>query len=61
MAENAKSMVLPVVLAAVVAGVGRAVFLRIMAERAARENRITVTLDESTLARISEALRGTKL
>ena len=54
-------MVLPVVLAAVAAGVGRAVFLRIMAERAARENRITVTLDESTRARISEALRGTKL
>ncbi|MCI0140453.1 hypothetical protein KNN17_02550 [Arthrobacter bambusae] len=59
MAENAKSMVLPVVLAAVFAGLGRMVFQRIMADRAARENRISVPPDASARAKISDALRGT--
>lgn len=59
MAENAKSMVLPVVLAAVFAGLGRVVFQRIMDERAAaRENRISVPPDASARAKISDALRG---
>ncbi|MFH5879724.1 hypothetical protein [Arthrobacter sp. NA-172] len=59
MAENAKSMVLPVVLAAVIAGLGRVIFQRMVADRAARENRISVPPDASTRAKISAALRGT--
>ncbi|MCD4851254.1 hypothetical protein LN996_10575 [Arthrobacter sp. AK01] len=57
MAEKPKSMVLGVVAAAVFAGLGRMVIQKIMADRAARENRVTAPLDAETRARISDALR----
>ncbi|MNR59243.1 hypothetical protein D3C85_1804530 [compost metagenome] len=57
MAEKPKSMVLGVVAAAVFAGLGRMVVQKIMADRAARENRVTAPLDAETRARISDALR----
>lgn len=57
MAEKPKSMVLGVVAAAVIAGLGRMVIQKIKADKAAREHRVTVPLDEETRARISDALR----
>ncbi|MBT2514147.1 hypothetical protein [Arthrobacter sp. ISL-30] len=57
MAEKGKSVVLPVVVAAVFAGLGRMVVQKIKADRAAKENRISVHLDESIRARISDAIR----
>jgi hypothetical protein len=57
MAEKGKSVVLPMVVAAVFAGLGRMVVQKIKADRAAKENRISVHLDESIRARISDAIR----
>lgn len=57
MAENPKSMVLGVVAAAVFAGLGRMVFQKIKADKAAREQHLTAPLDAATRARISDALR----
>jgi len=58
MAGNLKSMVLPVVAAAVFAGLGRMVVQKIKLDRAARENRSVALLDAAARARISAALRG---
>ncbi|MFP3580034.1 hypothetical protein SB659_10685 [Arthrobacter sp. SIMBA_036] len=59
MAEKPRSMVLGVMAAAVVAGLGRMVIQKIKAERAARESTLTtVPLDAQTRARISDALRN---
>lgn len=58
MAEKPKSMVLGVVAAAVLAGLGRMVIQKIKADKAARDHRVTVPLDAETRARISDALRG---
>ncbi|MBO1268145.1 hypothetical protein [Arthrobacter cavernae] len=60
MAEKPKSMVLGVVVAAVFAGLGRMVFQKVKADRAAREQHVTAPLDEATRARISDALRTPK-
>ncbi|MGR0161580.1 hypothetical protein [Paenarthrobacter nitroguajacolicus] len=57
MAEKPKSMVLGVVAAAVFAGLGRMVIQKIMADKAARETRVTAPLNEETRAKISRALR----
>ncbi|MFJ5955907.1 hypothetical protein ACIQC5_08100 [Paenarthrobacter sp. NPDC092416] len=57
MAEKPKSMVLGVVVAAVFAGLGQMVIRKIKADRAARDNRVTVPLDAETRAKISDALR----
>lgn len=57
MAEKPKSMVLGVVAAAVFAGLGRMVIQKIMADRAARGNRMAAPLDAETRAKISDALR----
>jgi hypothetical protein len=57
MAEKGRSVVLPVVAAAVFAGLGQLVVRKIMADRAAREKRISVHLDESIRAKISDAIR----
>jgi hypothetical protein len=51
-------MVLPVVAAAVFAGLGRMVARKIMMDRAARENHSVAVLDAAARARISAALRG---
>ncbi|WP_284979202.1 hypothetical protein [Arthrobacter sp. fls2-241-R2A-200] len=59
MAEKPRSMVLGVMAAAVVAGLGRMVIQKIKADRAARERTLTtVPLDAQTRARISDALRN---
>ncbi|MGW9415769.1 hypothetical protein [Arthrobacter cupressi] len=58
MAGNVKSMVLPVVAAAVFAGLGRMVVQKIKLDRAARENHSVAVLDAAARARISAALRG---
>ncbi len=57
MAENPKSVVLPVVAAAVFAGLGRMVLQKIKADRAARESNVAGTMDEETRARISKVVR----
>lgn len=57
MAEKPKSMVLGVVAAAVFAGLGRMVIQKILADRAAREHRVTAPLDKEMRAKISDALR----
>ncbi|MFW0771929.1 hypothetical protein ACLRGI_02025 [Paenarthrobacter nitroguajacolicus] len=57
MAEKPKSMVLGVVAAAVFAGLGRMVIQKMLADRAAREQRLTAPLDKETRAKISDALR----
>ena len=57
MAEKPKSMVLGVVAAAVFAGLGRMVIQKVMADRAARNSRVTAPLDAETRAKISDALR----
>ena len=57
MAENSKSVLLPVVAAAVFAGLGRMVFQKIKADRAARETRVTGPVDEKTRQWISDVVR----
>ena len=51
-------MVLGVVAAAVLAGLGRMVIQKIRADKAARDHRVTAPLDAETRAKISDALRG---
>jgi hypothetical protein len=57
MAEKSKSVLLPVVAAAVFAGLGRMVLQKIKADRAARETKLAGPMDEKTRAWISEVVR----
>ncbi|WP_445155410.1 hypothetical protein ACTWLI_04120 [Arthrobacter sp. Hor0625] len=57
MAEKSKSVLLPVMAAAVFAGLGRMVFQKIRADRAARSTKVAGPLDEKTKAWISEVVR----
>ena len=57
MAENSKSVLLPVVAAAVFAGLGRMVLQKIKADRLAREQRTAGPVDEKTRQWISDVVR----
>ncbi|GGH96274.1 hypothetical protein ACFFGR_23605 [Arthrobacter liuii] len=57
MAENSKSVLLPVVAAAVFAGLGRMVFQKVKADRLVRESRVVGPLDEKTRQWISDVVR----
>ncbi len=57
MAEKPKSVLLPVVAAAVFAGLGKMVLQKVRADRAARESRVAGPLDDKTRAWISEVVR----
>ncbi|MDT0170713.1 hypothetical protein [Pseudarthrobacter sp. BRE9] len=57
MAENSKSVLLPVVAAAVFAGLGRMVFQKIKADRLARQTRVAGPVDEKTRQWISDVVR----
>ena len=57
MAQKPRSVVLPVVAAAVFAGLGRMVLQKVLADRAARETNVAGSLDEKTRAWISEVVR----
>ncbi|MET4590976.1 hypothetical protein ACS5PJ_13350 [Pseudarthrobacter sp. YS3] len=57
MAEKSKSVLLPFVAAAVFAGLGRMVFQKILADKAARENRVAGPVDEKTRQWISDVVR----
>jgi len=57
MAENSKSVLLPVVAAAVFAGLGRMVFQKVKADRLARETRVAGPEDEKTRQWISDVVR----
>jgi hypothetical protein len=57
MAENSKSVLLPVVAAAVFAGLGRMVLQKIKADRQARNTRTAGPVDEKTRKWISEVVR----
>ncbi|MDQ1595133.1 MAG: hypothetical protein QOH40_1689 [Arthrobacter pascens] len=57
MAEKPKSVLLPVIAAAVFAGLGRMVLQKIKADRAARNNRTAGPVDEKTRQWISDVVR----
>ncbi|MFC9770713.1 MULTISPECIES: hypothetical protein [unclassified Pseudarthrobacter] len=57
MAENSKSVLLPVMAVAVFAGLGRMVFQKIQADRRARETRTAGPVDEKTRQWISDVVR----
>lgn len=57
MAENSRSVLLPVMAAVVFAGLGRMVLQKIKADRAARENRVAGPVDEKTRQWISDVVR----
>ena len=57
MAEKSKSVLLPMVVVAVFAGLGRMVLQKIKADRAARDHRVTGPVDEKTRQWISEVVR----
>jgi hypothetical protein len=57
MAEKSRSMLLPVMAAAVFAGLGRMVLQKIKADRFARENRVAGPMDEKTRQWISDVVR----
>ncbi|HET8878839.1 MAG TPA: hypothetical protein VFN00_05260 [Arthrobacter sp.] len=57
MAQKPRSVVLPVVAAAVFAGLGRMVLQKVLADRAARASNVAGPLDEKTRAWISEVVR----
>ena len=57
MAEKSRSILLPVVAAAVFAGLGRMVVQKIKADRLAREKRLAGPVDEKTRQWISEVVR----
>ena len=57
MAENSKSVLLPVVAAAVFAGLGRMVLQKIKADRLAREQLTAGPVDEKTRQWISDVVR----
>ena len=57
MSEKSKSVLLPVLAAAVFAGMGRMVLQKIKADRAARATNVAGPLDEKTREWISEVVR----
>jgi hypothetical protein len=57
MAQKPKSVLLPVMAAAVFAGLGRMVIQKIKADRAARASNVAGPIDEKTRAWISEVVR----
>lgn len=57
MGENSKSVLLPMVAAAVFAGLGRMVFQKVQADRLARETRVAGPVDEKTRQWISDVVR----
>ncbi|XAS68701.1 hypothetical protein V3C33_05255 [Micrococcaceae bacterium Sec5.7] len=57
MAEKSKSVLLPVVVVAVFAGLGRMVLQKIRADRAAMENKLAGPVDEKTRQWISDVVR----
>jgi len=57
MAEKSKSLLLPVMAAAVFAGLGRMVLQKVKADRLARDNRLAGPVDEKTRQWISEVVR----
>jgi hypothetical protein len=57
MAEKSKSVLLPIMVVAVFAGLGRMVVQKIRADRAARETRVAGPLDEKTRQWISDVVR----
>lgn len=57
MSEKSKSVLIPIVTAAVFAGLGRMVLQKIKADRAARKNNVAGPVDEKTRAWISEVVR----
>lgn len=57
MVEKPKSLLLPIMAAAVFAGLGRMVFQKIKADRAARETNVAGEMDEKTRAWISDVVR----
>lgn len=57
MAENSKSVLLPMVAAAVFAGLGRMVLQKIKADRVARQTRLAGPVDEKTRQWISDVVR----
>ncbi|WP_082049428.1 hypothetical protein [Arthrobacter sp. SPG23] len=57
MAQKPKSVLLPVMAAAVFAGLGRMVMQKIKADRAARDTNVAGPIDEKTRAWISEVVR----
>lgn len=57
MAANPKSFLLPVLAAAVFAGLGRMVWQKIQADRATRETKVTGPIDDKTRQWISDVVR----
>lgn len=57
MAAKSRSVLLPMVAAAVFAGLGRMVLQKIKADRFARDNRVTGPMDEKTRQWISDVVR----
>jgi hypothetical protein len=57
MAEKSRSVLLPVMAAAVFAGLGRMVLQKIKADRFAREYRVAGPMDEKTRQWISDVVR----
>ncbi|MGO4238071.1 hypothetical protein [Pseudarthrobacter sp. YAF2] len=57
MAQNSRSVLLPMVAAAVFAGLGRMVLQKVKADRLARETRVAGPLDEKTRQWISDVVR----
>ena len=57
MGEKPKSVLLPMVAAAVFAGLGKMVLHKIKADRAAKQNRVAGPVDEKTRQWISDVVR----
>lgn len=57
MGEKPKSVLLPIVAAAVFAGLGKMVLQKIKADRAAKQNRVAGPVDEKTRQWISDVVR----
>ncbi|TLM75043.1 hypothetical protein [Pseudarthrobacter sp. NamB4] len=57
MADKPKSVLLPMVAAAVFAGLGRMVLQKIKADRFARENRVAGPMNDKTRQWISDVVR----
>jgi hypothetical protein len=57
MVEKPKSVLLPIMAAAVFAGLGRMVLQKIKADRAARQSNVAGEMDEKTRAWISDVVR----
>lgn len=57
MVDRPKSLLLPVMAAAVFVGLGRMVFQKLKADRAARQSNVAGDMDEKTRAWISDVVR----